>query len=102
MRIISKKTLCDYWEKHPSVRSALEAWHADAKKSHWKSPSEIKRRYRNASIIADNRVVFNIKGNDYRLVVAVNYPLEIIYIKFIGTHKEYDRINAKIIGRGVL
>lgn len=94
MRIIALKTLREFWEKHPNVRQSLQAWHEDAKHAVWQSPSDIKAIYRNASIVANNRVVFNIKGNEYRLIVAVNYRLGIAYIRFVGTHTEYDRIDA--------
>jgi mRNA interferase HigB len=97
MRIISRKTLRDYWEKHPKAKIPLQTWYADAKQAHWKSPSDIKKVYRNASIVSNNRVVFNIKGNDYRLVVAINYNFSVIYIRFVGTHKEYDDIDVTTI-----
>lgn len=94
MRIIALKTLRDFWERHPNVRQQLQAWYEDAKHAVWQSPADIKAMYRNASIVANNRVVFNIKGNDYRLIVAINYQFGIAYIRFIGTHAEYDRVNA--------
>lgn len=94
IRIIAIKTLRDFWDRYPSAKKPLQAWYADAKNSHWKSPNEVKRFYRNASIVANNRVVFNIKGNNYRLVVAIHYDFEIIYIRFVGTHQEYDRIDV--------
>ena len=94
MRIIALKTLREFWEVHPTARQSLQAWYEDAKHAVWQSPADIKAIYRNASIVANNRVVFNIKGNDYRLIVAVNYPFGIAYIRFIGTHAEYDRIDA--------
>lgn len=72
----------------------MRAWYADAKQANWTSPMDIKRVYRNASVVANNRVVFNIKGNDYRLVVAINYYQSIVYIRFIGTHIEYDKIDV--------
>jgi len=82
---------------HPDAQQQLQAWYFDVKHSLWKSPSEIKNVYRNASFLADNRVVFNIKGNKYRIVVAVQYDFGIVYIRFVGTHKEYDKINAATI-----
>ena len=94
MRIIARKTLRDFWERHPNAQKPLQAWYADAKQAHWKSPNDIKNVYRNASIVANNRVVFNIKGNSYRLVVAINYDYAIVYIRFVGTHKEYDSIDV--------
>ena len=94
MRIIALKTLREFWEENPAVRQPLQSWYEDARHAVWKSPADIKSVYRNASIIANNRVVFNIKGNSHRLIIAVNYRFGIAYIRFIGTHKEYDRIDA--------
>lgn len=94
MRIIALKTLREFWENHPDARQPLQSWYEDARHSLWNSPAEIKAVYRNASIIANNRVVFNIKGNDYRLIVAVNYRCGIAYIRFVGSHREYDLIDA--------
>lgn len=79
-------------------RQPLKTWHAMACKADWKTPADVKADYRNASIIANNRVVFNIKGNDYRLIAAINYDVGVIWIKFIGTHAEYDRIDAATVG----
>jgi mRNA interferase HigB len=97
VRIISRKTLREFWEKHPDSQQALQAWYHDAKQANWKTPADIKSIYRNASIVANNRVVFNIKGNDYRLVVTIQYQHGIIYIRFVGTHAEYDKIDAATI-----
>ena len=97
MRIISRKALREFWEWHPDTQQALQAWYADTKQATWRTPADIKRVYRNASIIANNRVVFNIKGNRYRLVVAINYEYGIVYVRFVGTHDEYDRIDAATI-----
>ena len=97
MRIIALKTLREFWEAHPSARQPLQAWYEDAKHALWLSPLDIKAIYRNASIVANNRVVFNIKGNDYRLIVAVNYQFGIAYIRFVGSHAEYDRVDATLI-----
>jgi mRNA interferase HigB len=97
MRIISRKRLRDFWIQHPDVQSSLEAWYADVKQAQWKTPADIKNVYRNASIVANNRAIFNIKGNKYRLVVAVQYEYGIVYIRFIGTHPEYDKIDAATI-----
>jgi mRNA interferase HigB len=94
MRIIAKKTLRDFWGKYPDSQESLENWYYEATKSDWSTPQQVKDKFRNASIIADNRVVFNIKGNDYRLIVRINYPHRLIYIKFIGTHKQYDAVEA--------
>ena len=99
MRIIAFRTLKEFWVK-PEFRDAeasLRAWYHVAKNADWKNTSELKQQFRNASIIGESRVVFNIKGNHYRLVVAVEYEFQIIFIRFIGTHKQYDRINVKTI-----
>jgi mRNA interferase HigB len=97
MRIISKKTLKDFWEKEPAAKPALEAWHAEAKNAGWCSPVDVKGNYGTASILKDGRTVFNIGGNKYRLVVWINYDFFTIYIRFVGTHKEYDEIDAQTI-----
>jgi mRNA interferase HigB len=97
MRIISRKTLKEFWERHPDADQPLQAWYADLKASRWKSSSEIKSIYRNASFVGNNRVVFNIKGNTYRVVVAIQYQFGIVYIRFVGTYQEYDRIDAATV-----
>ena len=97
MRIISRKRLRDFWTHHPDAQPSLEAWYADVKQADWKTPTDIKNLYRNASFVANNRVVFNIKGNKYRLVVAVQYEYGIVYIRFLGTHPEYDKVDAATI-----
>lgn len=94
MRIIALGTLRDFWVKHPDALEPLSAWHAIVSRVRWTSPAELKAAYRKPSILAGNRVVFNIKGNDYRLVVAMHYNLQIAYIRFIGTHRQYDQIDA--------
>ena len=94
MRVISVKTLKLFWEQHADAESALRAWYTEAKKAGWKGPWDIKTEYRTASILRNNRVVFNVKGNDYRLVAAVHYNRGMMYIRFIGTHREYDRVDA--------
>lgn len=97
MRIISRKALKDYWEKEPTTEQELKAWFAEAKNAGWQTPAEVKAKYGNASILKDGRVVFNIRGNNYRLITKINYDFQIIYIRFIGTHKEYDKINAQTV-----
>jgi mRNA interferase HigB len=94
VRIISRKTLREFWEKHPDAAQPLQTWYHDVKHANWKNPADIKAVYRNASFVAQNRVVFNIKGNKYRLVAAVQYDFGIVFIRFIGTHKDYDTIDA--------
>ncbi|MDH3676618.1 MAG: type II toxin-antitoxin system HigB family toxin [Anaerolineae bacterium] len=97
MRIISRKALREFWEIYADSQQALQAWYADVKRADWQSPAEIKAVYRNASIVANNRVVFNIKGNKYRLVVAIRYEYRLVYIRFVGTHQEYDKIDVTTI-----
>ena len=97
MRIISRKILREFWEKHPDTRQPLGAWYLDVKHAHWSSPSDIKKIYPHASLLANNRVIFNIKGNNYRVVVIVQYQFGQVYIRFVGTHQEYDRIDAESI-----
>lgn len=94
MRIIKIKTLKDFWDTHKDSEIPLRTWYSSVKREIWKSTSDIKDKYRNASFLANNRVVFNIHGNKYRLVVRVNYDFQIVYIRFIGSHKDYDKINA--------
>ncbi|CAM3158129.1 type II toxin-antitoxin system HigB family toxin [Xenorhabdus nematophila] len=97
MKIISIASLKAFWEKYPEAEQPLKAWFDGAKKASWKTPAEIKAQYRNASILKNNRVVFNIKGNDYRLIVSIFYPAGWGYVKFIGTHRQYDAIDANTI-----
>ena len=95
MRIIAKSTLRAFWEAHAGAEEPLLAWFREVDKADWSGPAEVKEKYGNASIVADNRVVFNIKGNDYRLVVKINYPYRVVYIRFIGIHAEYDKIDVE-------
>lgn len=97
MNVISKRTLVLFYEQHPEARTALEVWYADAKKAIWSTPDDIKKLYSSASFLKDNRIVFNIKGNDFRLIVHIDYPRKIVRVKFIGTHSQYDKINAEEI-----
>lgn len=97
MRIISRKTLKEFWDQHLDAQQPLQAWYHDAKQAVWKSPVDIKDVFRNASFVVNNRVVFNIKGNKYRLIVAIQYEYGIVYIRFVGTHREYERIDASTI-----
>ena len=95
MRVIAVSTLREFWKKHPQAEAPLRAWFADASRADWKNPAAIKAAHRNASFVGSNRVVFNIKGNDFRLVVAVHYNRRMIYIRFVGTHAEYNAINVE-------
>lgn len=97
MHIIAKRTLRAFWERHRNAEGALRAWHADVEKRAWSSPADVKADYPRASGVANNRVVFNVVGNQYRLVVAIKCPLRLVFIRFIGTHSEYDNIDATII-----
>lgn len=97
MHIIALRTLRQFWERHPQAEIPLRGWYALASRADWRTPADIKAAYRHASFLANERVVFNIKGNDYRLVVAVRYSSAIVYIRFVGTHAEYDRIDAATI-----
>ena len=94
MRVIAKKTIKNFWINYSDCEQQLKTWYQEATDSNWKSPTDIKRLYPSASILADNRVVFNIKGNTYRIVVRINYDYSIIWIRFIGTHAQYDKIDA--------
>jgi mRNA interferase HigB len=97
MRVLSRKSLRQFWDKHPDAREPLQSWYADVKHANWKRPSHIKATYQTASFISNNRIVFNIKGNKYRIIVVVEYRFGMVFIRFIGTHQEYDRINAETI-----
>jgi mRNA interferase HigB len=93
VRILAKKTLKEYWEKHSDCANQLKNWYKVASKAEWNNSQDIKKVYSSASFLANNRVIFNIKGNDYRLVTEVNYDYHTIWILFLGTHAEYDTIN---------
>lgn len=97
MRIIAVSTLKAFWARHKAAEQALLAWYQQARKAKWASPAEVKRDFGNASILKDGRVVFNIGGNKFRLVVWINYDYQIVYIRFIGTHAQYDEIDAQSI-----
>ena len=97
MHIIAKPTLQEYWEKHRDAEEALKAWYSEARHAKWKTPDDIKQRYSSADPLPGNRMVFNIKGNKYRLVVKINYRRGVVYIRWVGTHAQYDRINAETI-----
>ncbi len=99
MRIIAKRTLREFWQlsQYQDAKAPLEAWHAEVLKAAWKTPQEIKAQFRSASILKGNRVVFNIGGNKYRLIVAVDYSRQACFVKFIGTHKQYDEVDAETV-----
>jgi mRNA interferase HigB len=97
MRIIALRKLKQFWSKHPHAELPLRAWYAEVSRADWTTPAAVKNAFRSASFLPNNRVVFNIKGNDYRLVVAVHYNRQMMFIRFIGTHREYDKIDAEQI-----
>lgn len=97
MRVIAVSTLKAFWERFPEAEQPLKAWYEEATKASWMQPADIKAQYRSASVLKNRRVVFNIKGNDFRLIVAVAYRLQVVYVKFVGTHKEYDAVDAETI-----
>jgi mRNA interferase HigB len=95
MRIVSKDMLNCFWNRFPQAKGPLLAWYREVEKEEWDQPARMKEKYRSASIIKGSRAVFNIKGNDFRLVVKINYPYRIVEIRFIGTHDEYNKINVE-------
>lgn len=97
MRVIAKKCLRDFWGIYPDCEQQLKSWYREAEKSKWTTPKAIKNQYPSASILENNRVVFNIKGNHYRLIVRINYDYGMVWIRFIGSHKQYDKIDANKI-----
>ena len=97
MKVVAVRALRSFWERHPDSEQPLKAWYDEAKHASWNTPQDIRNHYASTSFVGHNRVVFNIKGNDYRLIVAVAYRFQAVYIKFIGTHAEYDRIDATTV-----
>lgn len=97
MRIIKVLPLAEFWEDHADAEGPLRAWVAFVRQASWQSPNELKVDFPSASVLGNNRVVFNIKGNDYRLIVAVLYQAQAVLIKFVGTHAEYDRVDATTV-----
>ena len=97
MRVIAKRILREFWEVHQDCKEQLKSWFNEVEKADWHSPDDIKKDYTSASILKSNRAIFNIKGNNYRLIVKINYDYGIVWIRFIGTHEEYDKINAETI-----
>ncbi len=94
MRVIARRTLREFWKEHADCEQQLKSWYREMEKAHWKNINELKSEYPSASILKDNKIVFNIKGNKYRLIVKINFDFQISWILFIGTHAEYDKINA--------
>jgi mRNA interferase HigB len=100
MRIIARSTLRQFWETHPrgaEAETALQVWFSTVQRADWAAPADVKSTYGDASILKDSRVVFNIAGNRFRLVARINYPYRVVYIRFVGTHNEYDGIDAETI-----
>jgi mRNA interferase HigB len=97
MRIIARRTLREFWEKHPGAEQSLKSWFKEASVASWKSPNEVRRQYRHSSVLPGNRVVFNIGGNKYRLITQINYEFKIVYIRFVGSHAAYDKVDAERI-----
>lgn len=91
MRILGLLLLEEFKRKHADSRGQLDAWQTDVEREHWQTSQDIKRRYRSADFLADNRVIFNIKGNTYRLVIKVRYQNELVVVEWVGTHAEYDK-----------
>ena len=99
MRVIALPILKNFWESpaHRDAEQPLRAWYAEAMSANWRNPAELKAQFKNASILKGNRVVFNIKGNDYRLVTSIAFKYQVVYVKFIGTHVDYDKVNAETV-----
>lgn len=99
MRVIAFKTLKEFWEQpaYSDAEIPLRTWYHEAKNAEWENPNELKMQFKSAGIVGECRVVFNIKGNAYRLVVAIKYDFQTIFVRFVGTHKQYDTIDAKTI-----
>ncbi len=98
MRVVAKRTLKQFWEsslRYRDSKGPLEAWHSESLKADWKTPQELKAQFRNASILENHRVVFNIAGNKYRLVVSIDYERQAMFVKFVGAHRQYDEIDAE-------
>ena len=97
MRVIAVSTFRAFWERYPDAEQPLKAWHEEATNASWTQPADIKAQYRSASVLKNRRVVFSIKGHDYRLIVTIAYKLQIVCVKFVGTHNEYDAVDAETV-----
>ena len=99
MLVIIRKKLIEFYEQpgRQDAKGQIEAWYYEAKRAQWESPTDVKAQYGSASVIGDNRVVFNIAGNKYRLIVRINYNSKPVFVRFVGTHQEYDKIDAEVI-----
>lgn len=97
MRIIAKRTLREFWGNYPDSQGQLEAWHSEVASADWDNPHQLQEQYGNASILKDGRAVFDICGNTYRIIVKINYRYKVVYIRFVGTHRQYDNIDANTV-----
>lgn len=97
MRVIAKRTLVEFYEQYPDSKGPLESWYKEALQATWLKPQDVKNKYKTTSFVGNNRVVFNIGGNKYRLIVKIEYKIGIVFIRFIGTHKDYDSIDAGVV-----
>lgn len=97
MRVIAVSALRAFWQRHPDAEQSLKAWYEEVTNASWSQPADVKAQYRNASVLKNRRVVFNIKGNDYRLIVAIAYRLQIVYLKFVGSYQDYDAVDAQTV-----
>ena len=97
MRIIAKSTLRTFWEAYPEAEQPLRDWYAITKQAEWNTPNEVKNMFGNASLVGNNRIIFNIKGNDFRLITEIDYEMQFVFILWVGTHSEYDKVEAKTI-----
>lgn len=97
MRIIAKRTLKDFWERHPSAKTSLVYWHAAVRQAEWANPSAVRATFRSADFVGGNRVIFDIGGNNFRLVAHVRYEKRIVFVRFVGTHADYDRIDPETV-----
>ena len=97
VKVIAVSTLRRFWEKHPDSEQSLKSWYDEAKTARWGRPQDVKNAFASASFVGKNRIVFNIKGNDYRLIVAVAWRFQAVYVKFVGTHAEYDKVDAATV-----
>ncbi len=97
MNVVARRALVDFWTRHPRARGPLTAWYALARAAEWKGPQDIRDQFNTADFVGDNRVIFDIGGNNYRLVVRVSYPFKQVLIKFVGAHDDYDRIDPETV-----
>ncbi len=97
MKLLKRSTLVDYGKKYPMAKMHLNTWYFEVKNACWKNPNEVKEKYAHASIIGNNRIVFNIQGNKHRLIAEINYKQQYVFIRFLGTHKEYDKVEAEVV-----